>query len=263
MLQRLMSRRSAAEVVEDPPRESLLASLHENWAHARHQEQVRERHNYLYWVSWAAVLAFASTQKLALSDVAMAPLYVFLMLFSAVAVFATLKWTAEFTNHIAAAYRTSLKLGLVEPVAAPEPSSRFRWLASVKPALPYPPRLTGYMALPLDMPIYLNVGATMAIVQALGFAASVALFVWSVSGKDYLWLGLVVGAVGFLVAVVICFRVMKLAGQRVREWSPLTTDRLPVTETARVLGAPEGTIKSRVHHALQRLRASYEAEERR
>jgi RNA polymerase sigma factor (sigma-70 family) len=38
---------------------------------------------------------------------------------------------------------------------------------------------------------------------------------------------------------------------------------LPVTETARLLGVPEGTVKSRVHHALQRLRAAYEAEERR
>ena len=38
---------------------------------------------------------------------------------------------------------------------------------------------------------------------------------------------------------------------------------LPVAETARLLGVPEGTVKSRVHHALHRLRAAYEAEERR
>jgi len=39
--------------------------------------------------------------------------------------------------------------------------------------------------------------------------------------------------------------------------------RLPVAETAAHLGVPEGTVKSRVHHAVARLRAAYEAEERR
>ena len=39
--------------------------------------------------------------------------------------------------------------------------------------------------------------------------------------------------------------------------------RLPVAETAGHLGIPEGTVKSRVHHALGRLRAAYDAEERR
>lgn len=38
---------------------------------------------------------------------------------------------------------------------------------------------------------------------------------------------------------------------------------LPVAETARLLGIPVGTVKSRVHHAMRRLRAAYEAEERR
>lgn len=38
---------------------------------------------------------------------------------------------------------------------------------------------------------------------------------------------------------------------------------LPITETAALVGVPEGTIKSRVHHAIQRLRAAYDAEERR
>ena len=39
--------------------------------------------------------------------------------------------------------------------------------------------------------------------------------------------------------------------------------RLPVAETAAHLGVPEGTVKSRVHHAVARLRAAYEAEDRR
>ena len=37
---------------------------------------------------------------------------------------------------------------------------------------------------------------------------------------------------------------------------------LPIAETARLLAIPEGTVKSRLHHALRRLRAAYEAEER-
>lgn len=36
----------------------------------------------------------------------------------------------------------------------------------------------------------------------------------------------------------------------------------PVAETATTLGIPTGTVKSRVHHAVRRLRAAYDAEER-
>lgn len=38
---------------------------------------------------------------------------------------------------------------------------------------------------------------------------------------------------------------------------------LAVAETAEILGVPEGTVKSRVHYATQRLRAGYDAEDRR
>ncbi len=37
---------------------------------------------------------------------------------------------------------------------------------------------------------------------------------------------------------------------------------LPIAETAGHLGIPEGTVKSRVHHAMARLRAAYDAEDR-
>jgi RNA polymerase sigma-70 factor (ECF subfamily) len=37
---------------------------------------------------------------------------------------------------------------------------------------------------------------------------------------------------------------------------------LPVAESAQILGLPEGTVRSRVHHALRRLRAGYDAEVR-
>jgi RNA polymerase sigma-70 factor (ECF subfamily) len=39
--------------------------------------------------------------------------------------------------------------------------------------------------------------------------------------------------------------------------------QMPVAESAQLLGLPEGTVRSRVHHALRRLRASYDAEVRR
>lgn len=38
---------------------------------------------------------------------------------------------------------------------------------------------------------------------------------------------------------------------------------LPIAETAVHLGIPAGTVKSRIHHATARLRAAYDAEERR
>ncbi len=38
---------------------------------------------------------------------------------------------------------------------------------------------------------------------------------------------------------------------------------LPIAETAALLGIPDGTVKSRVHYAMDRLRAAYDAEERR
>ena len=39
--------------------------------------------------------------------------------------------------------------------------------------------------------------------------------------------------------------------------------QMPVAESAQLLGLPEGTVRSRVHHALKRLRAGYDAEVRR
>jgi RNA polymerase sigma-70 factor (ECF subfamily) len=38
---------------------------------------------------------------------------------------------------------------------------------------------------------------------------------------------------------------------------------LPIAESAEILGIPDGTVKSRVHYAMQRLRAGFDAEDRR
>src|SRR2546426_12287209 len=83
---------------------ALERALQENFNHARHQETQRERYMALYWLLWAAVLAYVGRQgdfanKLAENRY----IFGFLSIMSLATLIVNLKWNAEFANHMTAA----------------------------------------------------------------------------------------------------------------------------------------------------------------
>ena len=192
-----------AEIIEPNISNSLEKALQENFAHARHQEIQRERYMALYWILWAAVLAYVGEKGNFASSVAdNYYLFGFLSVMSFATLIVNLKWNAEFANHMAAAAAIADKLTLNS--STPEQARTANW------PLPYP-EFTGYMALPLKFPIYLNVGAWLSVIHCFGFALSICLFSFgpthSVLGS--LFLGLLAGGV----ALAICYRMYTLMRQ--------------------------------------------------
>jgi hypothetical protein len=168
-----------------PDDETLRLALAENWAHARHMENLRERLNYLYWITWPAVLVFVS------SDAAnnpsldrraeLAVVFLFVAIASAIALFANLKWTSEFANHVMAAALCAQKLGLNTRGEEPERKTSLDRLWVAGSYLPFG-SLAGYMALPLPAPIFLTVGALMPMVECLGVGLAVGFLVGNLDG---------------------------------------------------------------------------------
>jgi len=87
--------------------------LTENFYHARHQENQRERNIIWYWAIWSAILAYIGRDG-AFIDKIDDNYYIFLLLaiISFASLLSTLKWSAEFANHISAIALISEKLGL-------------------------------------------------------------------------------------------------------------------------------------------------------
>lgn len=187
---------------------ALRVALEQNWLHARHQENLRERQNYLYWVSWAAVLAYLPAADIALSAAWF--LFGLIALFSAIVVSTSLKWTAEFDNHVTTAYFVAAELGLIEP-AQPAQVGRLASLFSVRKFLSYP-EFRGYMALPLDLPIFLNVGATMVIAQTLGLAVAIGIAAYGLTLS--LLIGVALGIFAFGIAVTVIVWILRVAKAR-------------------------------------------------
>ena len=90
-------------------KEVILKCLEENFKHARHQEIQRNKLNYLYFVVWGAILSLYAS---GLSERTLLFVFCFLFIFSTIVFFATLKWNAEFTNHISAIARISFDLNI-------------------------------------------------------------------------------------------------------------------------------------------------------
>ena len=156
-----------------PENDVLEKALAENFNHARHQETQRERYMSLYWLIWAAALAYIGRQgdfstKLAENT----PIFTFLLVMSLATLVLNLKWNAEFTNHMAAISAIAARLHLNRTTQKQaEPTN---W------PLPYP-EFTGYMALPLKVPFLLNVGPWLSGIHCIGFMLSAGLLTYSLT----------------------------------------------------------------------------------
>jgi hypothetical protein len=177
---------------EQPLAGSLETALRENWNHARHVENLRDRYNSLYWFLWAAILSYVGRQgDFGARIQENKYLFGLLAVMSFAVLLTTLKWNAEFTNHMAAvsACARKLQLNADKNIGANDP-------------LPYP-EFVGYMALPLKFPLPLNVSVWLALIHCLGLALAVFLFFlgWTGSLKTSLVLGNVAGLIG----VILCY----------------------------------------------------------
>jgi hypothetical protein len=158
---------------QPPGEDTLKLALQENFNHARHQETQRERYNTVYWFLWAAVLAYVGRQGDFLGNLHQnAFLFAFLAAISIATLVTSLKFNAEFANHLSSVAAIATRLGLN--------SSTTRQEANSNRPLPYP-EFRGYLALPLSFPIYLNVGAWLSIIYCVGLALAVFLMVYGLT----------------------------------------------------------------------------------
>jgi len=191
-----------------PQNSALEKALQENLNHARHQETQRERYMALYWFLWAAVLGYVGRQGDFASNV---PknwfIFGFLAIMSVATLIANLKWNAEFANHMAAAAAIADTLDLNRPtqtrVETPNRSLLY-------------PEFTGYMALPLNLPLLLRVGPWLSAIHCLGVALSVGLLMYGWT----CWRVLLGGLAGAC-ALAVCFWMHVLVQRRVKTRTPL------------------------------------------
>jgi hypothetical protein len=181
-------------IVEQPVPGSLETALQENWNHARHVENLRERYNSFYWFLWAAILSYVG-RKGDFGNNIQENKYLFglLAVMSFAVLLTTLKWNAEFANHMAAVSACARKLRL----NGDKNDASSKWNP-----LPYP-EFVGYMGLPLKFPLPLNVSVWLALINCLGLAIAVFLFFfgWTWSLKTSLVFG---GLAGFI-GVSLCY----------------------------------------------------------
>lgn len=191
-----------------PENSALEKALQENLSHARHQETQRERYMALYWLLWAAVLAYVGRQGDFASKVAENKwIFGFLSIMSLATLIINLKWNAEFANHMAAAATIADRLGLNRSAPTRDPN----W------PLPYP-EFTGYMALPLKFPLLLNVGPWLSGTHFLGVALSVWLFVYG--WTSWVLGSLLVGSAAGVAVVALSYWMYVLMRQGVQARMP-------------------------------------------
>jgi len=174
----------------------LFKVLQENFSHARHQENLRERQNNVYWVMWGALLSFVYSKQ---GNVGEYPLlFVFLFVVSIAVLLSTLKWTAEYGNHVAAVAIIAQRLGLNAPVTNP--------VATAKGRSPLPfVEFTGVMALPLRFPIALTVGAWMCGAHSFGIAAAAGLAVYGFTARSWQPYTSLLAWLAFFLVLIVAF----------------------------------------------------------
>ena len=194
-----------------PENSALEKALQENFNHARHQETQRERYMALYWFFWAAVLAYVGRQGDFASKVAENWfIFGFIAIMSLATLILSLKWNAEFANHMAAAaaIADTLRLNCSTQTQVQTPN----WPLSY-------PEFSGYMALPLKLPLYLNVAPWLSAIYCLGVALSVGLFMY---GLTHRVLGfLLFGGLALAGAGALCYAMYVLMQRRVETRTPL------------------------------------------
>jgi hypothetical protein len=165
--------------------------LQENFTHARHQENLRERGINLYLLAWGAALGLVYTKGFELQKVPVVFWGLGLMSFAILV--SCLKWSAEYGNHIAAVALIAQKLELNTAVDVPKrrrilPFSEFR----------------GLMALPLHAPLYRNVGVIMSLLQSCGCAIAFGLGFYGWLGSKLA--GSAVAALVLTFCLLLCMR---------------------------------------------------------
>lgn len=188
----------------------LEKALQENFNHARHQEIQRERYLVAYWLVWAAIIAYAQRHDdLARFAYDHSGVFAFLSLISLITLISTLKWNAEFANHIAAAaaIADTLKLNWTTPSQRDTPN----W------PLPYP-EFSGYMAFPLRFPLLLSVAPWLALVHCGGLALSLGFATFGVTMDiEY---SIKIAVLGGVVGFAISYRLYQLMKRSVLARTP-------------------------------------------
>jgi len=194
----------------------LLIALQENLEHARHQENLRERLTFMYWAAWSASIGFIYQKG---GDLLSYP-WIFLLLFviSIPVLISTLKWSSEFANHMNAAASICNELGINIPNIKDRKFFTY-------------PEFSGYMALPIKVPIYLNIAVILSIMECLGLALSVSLFLFGFHKSNItkgwmkcffneaLWI-ILIGFLSFSVAIGICTWMYFYMKKRINKRTP-------------------------------------------
>ena len=198
-----------------PENSALEKALQENFNHARQQELQRERYMTQYWFLWAAVLAYVGRQGDFASKLAENK-FIFGLLFimSLANLIVNLKWNAEFANHMAAAAAIADTLNL----------NRSTQTQVMTPNWPLSyPEFTGYMALPLKLPLLFSVAPWLSAIHCLGIAISGGLFVYGLTH----WIPgfLLFGGLALAGALVASYAMYVLMQQRVKTRTPSRPQR--------------------------------------
>ena len=209
-----------------PPSEaSLHAAMSHNLEMVKHAQDLRDRLNNLYWITWAALLAYLGAANPKPEIVA--GVSAFLLVASVVVLLSSLRWSAEFANHVAAIGACARALRLNADRV--DDLSR-RHLLLIGAYRPFD-EFRGFVALPLRLPLFLHAGVLTCAYQSLGAAVATYGFVlntdslnrWGFKFFDPGWASAALAAAcaSFALCGVVCVLVYRFTIGAVAERIPL------------------------------------------